>query len=373
MYPDSWRDATLSDLISLQRGHDLPSQNRVEGEVPIMSAAGFVGFHIKANVRGPGIVIGRSGSGFGKVHFSPVDYWAHNTALFVKDFKGNYEPYVFYLLKNIDFSSYNSGGVQPSLNRNFIYPIKVGISPFPEQKKIAQILSTWDLAIIATESLLENSQQRKKGLMQHLLTGKRRLPGFEGKWKEIKLEFMIQEVKKEKVDQPSAIELLTVKLHYKGIVPSGKFPTPTTKGRPYYRRAAGELIIGRQNIHNGGIGIVPDKCNGLIASNAISSYEAANSANINFILYFMSTDRFRFIVDNLSGGTGQKELSSRELLKIAVKMPSENEQKAIAAVLATSDAEIQSIQHLLSCLKEEKKALMQQLLTGKRRVTVEVA
>ena len=139
-----WRNATLGEFVSLQRGHDLTETERRIGKVPIMGSAGQNGFHDTALAKGPGIVVGRSGASFGQVHFSPVDYWPHNTALYVTDFKGNHERFAFYFLKSIDFSGYNSGSAQPSLNRNFIYSIPVRIPPLPEQKAIAHILGTLD-------------------------------------------------------------------------------------------------------------------------------------------------------------------------------------------------------------------------------------
>lgn len=249
------------------------------------------------------------------------------------------------------------------------------VPPLNEQQKIVKILSTWDQAISATEKLLENSQQQKKALMQQLLTGKKRLLDengvrFSGVWKHIKLRSLIKEIKRDKEENPNNIELLTVKLHNKGAVASGKFPNSTEGGRPYYKRFAGELIIGRQNLHNGGVAIVPSECNGLIASNAISSFEALNDCDINFILSIMSTSHFRYLIDNLTGGTGQKEVSVRELLNVFVFIPCVEEQQKIAKVLTIADQEIETLQKKLDCLKQEKKTLMQQLLTGKKRVKV---
>jgi len=109
-----------------------------------MGSAGQNGFHDTALAKGPGIVIGRSGASFGQVHFSSVDYWPHNTALYVTDFKGNDERFAFYFLKALDFDRYNSGSAQPSLNRNFIYPIPVHIPPLAEQKAIAAVLGALD-------------------------------------------------------------------------------------------------------------------------------------------------------------------------------------------------------------------------------------
>ena len=163
---------------------------------------------------------------------------------------------------------------------------------------------------------------------------------------------------------------MTVKLHYKGAVRSGKYPNATERGRPYFKRFDNELIIGRQNLHNGGVAIVPKNCDGLIASNAISSFENRKNVNIRFILSIMSTAHFRFLVDNLTGGTGQKEVSVGELLKMHILAPNYEEQNKIATALSTADREIELIQTQLEALKQEKKALMQQLLTGKRRVKV---
>ncbi|MHA5056563.1 restriction endonuclease subunit S [Acinetobacter schindleri] len=263
----------------------------------------------------------------------------------------------------------------PKINRNDLNTLLILLPPLVEQKKIAQILLTWDQAISVTEKLLENSQQQKKALMQQLLTGKKRLLDengvrFSGVWKHIKLRSLIKEIKRDKEENPNNIELLTVKLHNKGAVASGKFPNSTEGGRPYYKRFAGELIIGRQNLHNGGVAIVPSECNGLIASNAISSFEALNDCDINFILSIMSTSHFRYLIDNLTGGTGQKEVSVRELLNVFVLIPCVEEQQKIAKVLTIADQEIETLQKKLDCLKQEKKALMQQLLTGKKRVKV---
>ena len=140
----SWTDTTLGDFVALQRGHDLTETERRQGNVPVMGSAGQNGLHDTALAKWPGVVIGRSGASFGKVHFTPIDYWPHNTALYVTDFKGNDPRFAFYFLKALDFERYNSGSAQPSLNRNFIYPIPVRIPPLAEQKAIASVIGTLD-------------------------------------------------------------------------------------------------------------------------------------------------------------------------------------------------------------------------------------
>ena len=139
-----WRDTTLGEFVALQRGHDLTESQRRIGRVPVMGSAGQNGFHDTALAKGPGIVIGRSGASFGQVHFSKEDFWPHNTGLYVTDFKGNDPLFAFYFLKALDFDRFNSGSAQPSLNRNFIYPIPVRVPKPAEQKAIAAVLGALD-------------------------------------------------------------------------------------------------------------------------------------------------------------------------------------------------------------------------------------
>lgn len=146
---------TLGELISLQRGYDLPETQRLPGSVPVVGSAGITGYHDTAKAKGPGVTVGRSGASFGKVTFIREDYWPHNAALFVTDFKGNDPQFIRYLLENIDFSSLNSGSAQQSLNRNYVYGVSVQKFDLPAQCRIAGILSAYD-------ELIENNQRRIK-------------------------------------------------------------------------------------------------------------------------------------------------------------------------------------------------------------------
>ncbi len=140
----SWQELTFGDFVSIQRGHDLPDQDRRKGSVPILGSFGITGYHDTAKTKGPGVTIGRSGASFGVAAYSSVDYWPLNTALYVTDFKGNDPKFVFYFMKCFDFSSYNSGSAQPSLNRNSLYPTIVKIPQTSEQKQIASLLTALD-------------------------------------------------------------------------------------------------------------------------------------------------------------------------------------------------------------------------------------
>ena len=139
-----WQECTLGDFVRLQRGHDLTASQQQPGNVPIMGSAGPNGSHSKALAKGPGVVIGRSGASAGRVHFSEVDYWPHNTCLYVTDFLGNNSRFAYYLLKTIDLAAFNSGSAQPSLNRNFLYSIPLNIPARNIQDQIVETLEALD-------------------------------------------------------------------------------------------------------------------------------------------------------------------------------------------------------------------------------------
>jgi type I restriction enzyme S subunit len=131
-----------------------------------MGSAGQNGFHDTALAKGPGIVIGRSGASFGQVHFSKEDFWPHNTGLYVTDFKGNDPLFAFYFLKALDFDRFNSGSAQPSLNRNFIYPIPIHVPKPPEQKAIAAVIGALDDKIELNRRMNETLEAMARALFQ---------------------------------------------------------------------------------------------------------------------------------------------------------------------------------------------------------------
>ncbi len=118
--PKGWRVGRLDDLLVLQRGFDLPAQDRTSGDFPIIAASGPSGTHHKAMVKGPGVVTGRSGV-LGRVFLELEDFWPLNTTLWVKEFKAATPCYAYEVLRLIDFKSFNAGSAVPSLNRNHIH------------------------------------------------------------------------------------------------------------------------------------------------------------------------------------------------------------------------------------------------------------
>ncbi|GAA5556961.1 hypothetical protein Asch01_01677 [Acinetobacter schindleri] len=256
-----------------------------------------------------------------------------------------------------------------------------------EQKKIAQILSTWDQVISATEKLLKNSQQQKKALMQQLLTGKKRLldengERFSGDWNTATLgeigEIKSAGVDKKIVDGEIPIRLLNFtdvfkrnfiysdELNHWVTAPISKVEScDVRKGDVFFtpssetRDETGIPAVAAEDI--------PNCC----YSYHIVRFRISEQWDLNFKAYAFTASNFRKQIDRLADGSGQRYVVSQDNFRsIIVHYPNFEEQVAIGKVLKSAEDEIHFLQRELDCLKQEKKALMQQLLTGKRRVKV---
>lgn len=148
----TWRDATLGDVCELKRGYDLPAAQRERGAVPIVSSSGISGFHSVAKVHGPGVVTGRYGT-LGQVFFLQEDFWPLNTALYVRDFKGNDPRFVAALLESLDLGRNDGASAVPGVNRNQLHGLAVVVPDPTEQARISSILG-------ALDDLIENDRQR---------------------------------------------------------------------------------------------------------------------------------------------------------------------------------------------------------------------
>lgn len=169
---------TLSNVVHLKRGYDLPDRNRNAGHIPVLGSFGITGWHDVAKSPGPGVTIGRSGASIGVATYYDGPFWPLNTTLYVTDFKGNVPRFVYYLLEWLDFRDFNSGSAQPSLNRNHLTEIKVCAFTPLEQARIAETLGVID-------DLIENNRRRVEVLEQMTRAIYRewfvrfRYPGFE--------------------------------------------------------------------------------------------------------------------------------------------------------------------------------------------------
>jgi type I restriction enzyme S subunit len=169
LIPEGWI-GKLEDALILQRGFDLPTKNRQEGNFPVYAATGITGWHNEAKIKAPCVVTGRSGS-LGTVMYVDEDFWALNTTLWVKEFRKVTPIYAFYLLSSLGLEQYNSGAAVPTLNRNDIHGLSVVI---PLSPILEQFNSYVDPSFQLKKNLIkrnENLRQTRDLLLPKLISG----------------------------------------------------------------------------------------------------------------------------------------------------------------------------------------------------------
>ena len=263
-----------------------------------------------------------------------------------------------------------------SINSTQLKEFPILLPPLPEQQKIAKILTTWDKAISTTERLIDNSKQQKKALMQQLLTGKKRLldkngKPFEGEWINLKVEEI-------------------------GEIVTGSTPPkndPTNYGNDISWATADDFkqkyifntnvklsLSGAKKARLVPKGSVLVTCIASIGKNAIADEQLATNQQINsvvvnkqhsneFFYYLIGFYKHKLVA--WAGTTAVPILNKTSFGKLSFNFPPLEEQQKIAAVLTNADKEIELLEQQLADLQQEKKALMQVLLTGKVRVGVD--
>ena len=160
-----WKRARLGEILEFQRGYDLPHSKMVAGEYPVIGSSGIIGWHNEYTTESPSISIGRSGS-IGRPFIYKGKSWSHNTALYIKDFKGNEPRFIYYFLFVVRPWDYGSGSAVPTLNRNDLHDIEVSIPPLATQKKIAAVLGAIDDKIETNRKICANLEAQAQALFK---------------------------------------------------------------------------------------------------------------------------------------------------------------------------------------------------------------
>lgn len=286
-------------------------------------------------------------------------------------------------LNKAEFERQAVGSTIKTIGLPYFKKLKIAVPPYPEQKKIAKILSTWDKAITTTEQLLTNSQQQKKALMQQLLTGKKRLLDqngvrFSREWKEYNLEEVFSFKKGKGLSKAGLSEggsnkcILYGELYtrYSEVVKTVLSKTNQTDGTP---SVSGDILIPSSTTTSGidlanATAILEDN---VLLGGDINILRPKKKIVPSFFAHLLTHIKKHEIASRAQGIT-IIHIYSSDLKDIKIFIPLELiEQQEIATVLSSADQEITTLQQQLDHLKQEKKALMQQLLTGKRRVKID--
>ncbi|HRJ07364.1 MAG TPA: restriction endonuclease subunit S [Prosthecobacter sp.] len=280
---------------------------------------------------------------------------------------------------------YVKGGAQPGLNIGDVEEFLIPLPPLPEQRKIADILTTWDEALTQLDALIETQERRKKALMQQLLTGRRRLKGFDqsnGKtasdrfgtypadWKRVRLGEVTTEVPTKNA-QGTKLPVLSCTKH-RGLVLSEEYfgkrvYAEDTSGYRVVQR--GEFAYATNHIEEGSIGY-QNLCDAGLVSPIYTVFKTTEAVDDSYIFRVLkSTMLIHLYQINTSASVDRRgSLRYDEFSRIHIWLPGKEEQTAIAQVFDTADQQLTLLRTQRSALDQQKRGLMQRLLTGKLRV-----
>lgn len=389
--PEGWQLCKVSEALRIRNNFRKPISQEVretmKGQYPYYGPTKIQDYISEYEQDGIYALIGEDGDHFLKYATIPQTQFisgkctVNNHAHILESSSICDSEWFFNYFKHRNITNFLSrqGAGRFKLNKATLEKLPLLVPPLPEQKKIAQILSTWDKAITTTEQLLANSQQQKKALMQQLLTGKKRLLDkngvrFQGEWKKVRLGNM--------ADMNSGgTPKSNIEEYYGGNIPWVSIADMTKQGKWISSTEKNLTELGLENssariypknsvlyamyasIGECSIAQVP-----LSSSQAILGIRPKSELNFEFLYFFLTSLKEKIKLQGQQGT--QSNLNAGMVKDFVLYLPDMEEQQKIVAVLAAADQEITTLQQQLDQLKQEKKALMQQLLTGKRRVLV---
>jgi len=393
--PDQWTRRTLRELATINYGRDPASILDADGSYPVYGTSGNERLGTAFLYDGDSIILGRKGT-IDRVHYATGRFWAIDTAYFLSKFNDAIPKWLYYFLASIDLRSLNEATGVPSLSRDLLYKINVLTPPVTEQSKISEILSTVDRAIEQTEALIAKHQRIKTGLIQDLLTR-----GIDENGN-LRSEH-IHKFKDSSVGRiPSGWEVPQL-----GSV--SKFITSGARGWAQYYRDEGAIFIRIGNLTRehidlrlddlvfvqptgsvegqrtsvipgdllisvtadlGIIGVVPDQFGeGYVNQHIALVRLDLDQVCSRFVGWFFSSWGGRAQFDRLNESGAKAGLNLPAVRSLRFPLPDIDEQRRIAKTIDASVATINIYASNRQKLIALKKGLMQDLLTGKHRVT----
>ena len=384
--PTDWKSYQIRDAITFTGGSQPPLSTFVyeekEGYVRLIQTRDYRTDKYKTYIReedakktctSEDIIIGRYGPPLFQI-FRGLE-GAYNVALLkaIPDEKQILKDYCFYYLSRPELQNYLEGlsqrsGGQTGVEMDMLYKYPLPLPPLPEQQKIAQILSTWDDAIRITKDSILQTKKRNKGLAQQLLTGKKRLNGFNGKWNEVKAD----KIFKNHTDKThnGELEVLSATQEY-GVIPRSmnnidiKFDASSLN--TYKKVEVGDFVISLRSFQGG---IEYSEYEGIVSPAYTVLKEVAPISKMFYRIYLKTEtfiNRLNTIIYGIRDG---KQIGFKDFSTLKLPYPEPKEQEAIASILTDAHNELKILEEKLETLLMQKKGLMQQLLTGEKRVMI---
>lgn len=374
--PKEWEVKRLGEICThFKSGTTITAKEISEkGLYPVYGGNGLRGYSNTYTHNGDYILIGRQGALCGNINFVCGKSYISEHAIAVQTDENM--MWLRYKLENWNLNRFSESSAQPGLSVEKLVRYKLTVPTLNEQIGIATILQLWDTAIEKQSELVEKLKLRKRALMQQLLTGKKRLPGFSGEWKEVKLGDIGEMFKGCGVPKDSIIEAGHKCLTYGDIYTKYDYVISNVKSYINDDTASKSTKIQYGDICFAGSGETKEdigKCAAFIdaqygyAGGDIIIFRAIESNPIT-LSYILNSDSVIRQKSNMGQGHSVVHIYPYQLEKLRFKLPPKVEQDTIASILMDADKEIEFAKEQLVCLQSQKRGLMQQLLTGKKRI-----
>lgn len=386
--PVGWSARLFSDAVTLVYGKSPKDILENDGAYPVIGTGGITGLTNSFLHEGKTTVIGRKGT-INKPSYIETKFWAIDTTYYVTNYKRTDPKWFFYLLQDIDLTKYNEASGVPSLNRDTLYAIPYISPPLPEQQKIAKILTSVDEVIEKTQAQIDKLKDLKTGMMQELLT---KGVGVDGKphtefkdspvgripktWKVVSLSSVAERIGDGIHATPKYVDKSDYPFINGNNLKDGKiFVGSNTRfvSLEEYEKHRTELSDSTILMSiNGTIGNLAYYLNEPVVLGKSAAYiSLAEGVSKSFIYYVLGSDYVREFYELELTGTTIRNLSLKAIRATPIALPPAVEQDDIARVLSALDENIKLLSSQLSQKMSLKKALMQDLLTGKVRVTID--
>jgi len=361
-FSDEWEKKRLGEVAPLQRGFDLPVANIIKGIYPVVFSNGILKYHNEYKAKSPGVVTGRSGT-IGKVSYVENDYWPHNTALWVTDFKNNHPKFIYYFYSKYNLERFGTGSGVPTLNRNDVHVQIESFPTFSEQQRIAAFITAVDCKItqlIQKKALIE---QYKKGVMQKIFDQEVRFINDDGnnftEWavKKANKIFKNHSNKKHNGDLP----ILAITQDRGAILRDDldmNIISSEASVKSYKIVEVGDFIISLRSFQGG---IEYSNVFG-ICSPAYTILKPIIEINTDFYKFYLKNDSFiQELSNTVVGIRDGKQISFDAFSSLKLPYPCPSEQTKIANFLTVIDEKINQCSHQISKTEQYKKGLLQQL------------
>ena len=267
----------------------------------------------------------------------------------------------------------DSSRKDPNITKTDVTRFPILVPPLAEQRKIAEVLGVWDEAIEKQARLIEKLALRKRALMQRLLSAKLRLPGFSEPWKKVNYSDILKEVRRTLTwDENELYDLISVRRRSGGVFHRESLYGHEIKTKTLRPALEGDFLISKMQIVHGASGVVPKQLSGMKISGSYIALIAKDpkELNINYFNLWSQMPLFyhQTFVSSYGVHIEKMTFDLDAFMSLSMNLPPIEEQNKIVEVISTATNEIELAKEKLERLRRQKRGLMQQLLTGKKRV-----